>query len=251
MQIIIPMAGLGERFSREGYQTPKPLLEIHGKPAIEHIVGLFPGDHDFVFICNDKHLKETEIEKVLKRIKPTAKIVAINQHKLGPVNSLLAAKEHIKDEPTIVTYCDIYIRWDFEHFQNEMQKQNHDACLVCFKGFHPPLTRNGFYAGVKEKENLEAEEVKEKHSYSENKMDSWSSAGVYYFKSGETLKKYLAQMLEQNHSTNNEYYVSTVHDLMITAGLTNGIYPVEYCISWGNPQDLREYLYWAKHFIKP
>ena len=30
IQLVVPMAGLGTRFSESGYKTPKPLLQIHG-----------------------------------------------------------------------------------------------------------------------------------------------------------------------------------------------------------------------------
>lgn len=52
MQIIIPMSGFGERFRRAGYDVPKPLIEIDGMPIIAHVIDMFPGEHDFIFICN-------------------------------------------------------------------------------------------------------------------------------------------------------------------------------------------------------
>src|SRR5262245_29861159 len=97
MQIIIPMAGLGERFTREGYTDPKPLLKVEGKPVIEHILKLFPGDHEFIFICNSKHLAETKLKKTLLALKPNGKIVSIEPHKLGPVHTVLQASKDIAD----------------------------------------------------------------------------------------------------------------------------------------------------------
>ena len=35
LNIVIPMAGRGSRFQTQGYQLPKPLIPIHGKPMIE------------------------------------------------------------------------------------------------------------------------------------------------------------------------------------------------------------------------
>ena len=32
MQIIIPMSGFGERFRKVGYEVPKPLIEVEGRP---------------------------------------------------------------------------------------------------------------------------------------------------------------------------------------------------------------------------
>ena len=56
MQVVIPMSGFGERFRRAGYAVPKPLIEVDGKPVIEHVVELFPGAEDIVFVCNRDHL---------------------------------------------------------------------------------------------------------------------------------------------------------------------------------------------------
>ena len=56
MQIIIPMSGFGERFRRAGYTVPKPLIEIENKPIISHVIDMFPGDNEFIFICNQDHL---------------------------------------------------------------------------------------------------------------------------------------------------------------------------------------------------
>ena len=64
MKIVIPMTGVGQRYIDKGYTTPKPLIEVDGKPIIEHVVSLFPGEDDFIFICNtnslSKHWKPTK-----------------------------------------------------------------------------------------------------------------------------------------------------------------------------------------------
>lgn len=44
MQAIILAAGEGVRMRPLTYQTPKPLLEVHGKPLIERLVETFPAD---------------------------------------------------------------------------------------------------------------------------------------------------------------------------------------------------------------
>ena len=50
MQIVIPMSGFGERFRRTGYSVPKPLIEVDGKPIIQHVIEMFPGEENFIFI---------------------------------------------------------------------------------------------------------------------------------------------------------------------------------------------------------
>ena len=57
MQIIIPMSGFGERFRRAGYSIPKPLIEVDGKPIIQHVIEMFPGEEKFIFICKKSSYK--------------------------------------------------------------------------------------------------------------------------------------------------------------------------------------------------
>ena len=35
MNIVIPMAGAGSRFSKAGFKTPKPLIDVQGKPMYQ------------------------------------------------------------------------------------------------------------------------------------------------------------------------------------------------------------------------
>ncbi len=107
MKIVIPMSGIGKRFIDAGYKDPKPLIEVDGKPIIEHVVNLFPEEKDFIFICNSDHLRTTNMRQVLERIAPEGRIVEIPPHKKGPV----FAVSHVfglldDDEEVIVNYCD-------------------------------------------------------------------------------------------------------------------------------------------------
>src|SRR5262245_55007868 len=107
MQIVIPMSGAGERFARAGYDLPKPLIDVGGKPIFAHVIDLFPGEEDFIFICRDDHLADAKLNLLatIKRYAPKAKIIGISAHKKGPVHAVLAAANSIKDEPAIVSYC--------------------------------------------------------------------------------------------------------------------------------------------------
>ena len=41
MNIIIPMAGLGSRFKDEGFELPKPLIEVNNKTLIVDVLSDF------------------------------------------------------------------------------------------------------------------------------------------------------------------------------------------------------------------
>jgi len=96
MQIVIPMSGTGSRFRAAGYTTLKPLIEVEGRPIIEHIVNMYPGESDFLFICSSDALADTPLRQVLQRICPHGRIHAIAPHKLGPVHAVMQAQEWIR-----------------------------------------------------------------------------------------------------------------------------------------------------------
>ena len=50
INIVIPMAGLGSRFSKIGIDTPKPLIEVVGKKLIEHSVTSLGISGRYIFI---------------------------------------------------------------------------------------------------------------------------------------------------------------------------------------------------------
>jgi len=140
MQIIVPMSGFGERFRKANYALPKPLIEVERKPIIQHVIEMFPGEENFIFICNENHLRESEYkrEETLTKICPSGKIIAIPQHKLGPVYAVLQAIEVVElDEPTIVNYCDFTCYWNYEHFKTFVDKKNSDGAIPSYRNLHP------------------------------------------------------------------------------------------------------------------
>ena len=102
------MSGMASRFGSAGYKIPKYLIEVDGKTVIEHIIDLYPKDDtDFVFIVNKKHYNETNIAQFLRPLVSKGSINIIEQHKKGPVHSVLECQDKIDDdEQVIVNYCD-------------------------------------------------------------------------------------------------------------------------------------------------
>jgi len=248
MQIIVPMAGVGKRFLQRGYNTPKPLIEVEGKPIIQHIVEMFPGENDFVFICNREHLQTTNMEKLLKSIKPSCKIVAVETG-AGPVPNVLEAESLISDGPVVVNYCDFSVKWNYEDFKRKMRESGCDGCVTAYKGFHPHLLGPNLYAYMRwDEKTMRILEIQEKGCFTDNKMNEYASTGAYYFKSGALLKKYFKLALDRGLQKNGEFYVSLVYQPMIQDGLNNIIYEVEKFLQWGTPEDFEEYLYWSNAF---
>jgi NDP-sugar pyrophosphorylase family protein len=251
MQIIIPLSGAGQRFKAAGYNDIKPLIPVHGKPIIEYVVSLFPGEHNFIFIAREDHLQTTPLESVLRRMAPYGRIKAVAPHKRGPVHAVLQAAEMISDEePVVVNYCDFFMHWSYPQFKQEVLASGADGAIPCYTGFHPHLLHaKNVYAGCRVNESGWITEIKEKHSFETDKIKGHHSVGTYYFKSGGLMKQYMNELVARQHHLNGEYYVSMVYEQMMAGGLGVKVFDaIPHFCQWGTPEDLEEYLWWAEVF---
>jgi len=253
VQVIIPMSGEGSRFRAAGYNTIKPLITVDSKPMIEHVVSMFPGDHEFIFICREDHAKVYMLKKYLRALVKNAQIVTIAPHKLGPVYAVVQADKFIRRaEPIILSYCDYYMKWDFNDFISQKQKDQSDGDVICYTGFHPHLLHpNNFYAGCRINAHNQLLEIKEKYSFESDKMKGYHSVGAYYFKTGGIMLDYFTKSLKANLSVNGEFYVSMVYNLLREDNLNVTVYDkvLHFC-QWGTPVDLSEYCNWLEVFKK-
>lgn len=248
MKIIIPMAGLGLRFLKEGFSLPKPLIEIEGLPIISHVIKLFPPKSEFIFICNEDHLLKFNLENILKNYAQNSRIISIKPHKLGPVYSSKFAFPFINDdEEIIVNYCDFCCFWDFNKFIELIKRSKLDGCLPSYRKFHPHSLKGNDYAFILE-ENGIVKQIKEKESFTSSKINEYASSGTYYFAKGSYVKKFFTKLLSSNQSINGEYYCSLAYNLLIKDKKKVGIFELEHFMQWGTPEDFVEYKFWSDTF---
>lgn len=250
MKIVVPMSGTGQRFVDAGYNTIKPLIIVDGKPIIEHVVNLFPGEEDFIFICNNEHLRDTDMRRVLLKIVPHSKIVGITPHKKGPVYAVSQCFDLLDDEEeVIVNYCDFSKYWDYGDFLRDTRARGADGAISAYKGFHPHMLGKTNYAFMRD-ENRWMLEIREKQPFTDDRMQEYASDGTYYFARGSFLKKYFSQLIAEDVNVNGEYYISMVYNLLKRDGLKVSIYEIQNMLQWGTPRDLEDYQRWSDYFAR-
>lgn len=249
IQLVIPMSGIGKRFIEAGYKDPKPLIRVDGMPIIQHVVNMFPGINDVTFICNEKHINETNVVDVLREISPACKIYTVsNENRKGPVDAVNQIRDHIRDDAEIiVSYCDYGTQWNFDQFLELTKTGYYDGMIPCYTGFHPHMLGGDNYAFCKH-ENKKLIQIKEKEPFTDNKMNEYASNGTYYFKTGLLLKKYFKELIDLNQHLNGEFYVSLVYNLLVRDNLNVGIFEIEKMLQWGTPYDLENYKGWSAYF---
>ena len=248
MKIVIPMSGIGSRFASAGYAEIKPLIKVDGKTIIEHVIDMFPKDSEFIFICNEEHLKLIPELSAVLSINPSSQIVSVKPHKKGPVYAVSQHLNLIDDqEEIIVNYCDFCCDWNFDDFISFVRKNNLDGCIPSYRGFHPHTLWSNYYAYLKLNELL-VEDIQEKTPFTNKPRDEYASSGTYYFKSGALLKDSIKKCINQNLHINNEYYISLAYKPLLDDGKKIMPYPLKHFMQWGTPQDLEEYKYHSKSF---
>lgn len=244
------MSGFGERFRRAGYYVPKPLIEVEGKPIIAHVVDMFPGESNFLFICNQDHLSDPKyrMTEILSDICPDGRVLGIAPHKLGPVHAVLQAADLIDDShPVIVNYCDFTCRLDYPAFKNMVAQTECDGALPAYRGFHPHSLGNTNYAYMREV-SMRMVDIKEKEPFTKNRMNEFASSGTYYFKSGATMKQAFADCVAQDWAVNGEYYVSLAYKPMLADSADIRVFELPHFMQWGTPEDVAEYNGWSAAF---
>ena len=250
MQIIIPMSGFGERFRRAGYTVPKPLIEIDGKPIIAHVVDMFPGEHDYLFICNNDHLENPDyrLKEILKQYCPTGRIIGITPHKLGPIHAVRQVEDLIDlSRPVVVNYCDFTCYWDWNHFKEYVADSKCDGAIPAYKGFHPHTLGSTNYAYMREQGGWVLD-IQEKQPYTDNRMQEYASSGTYYFATGQIMSEAFCTTMEQGINVGGEFYVSLAYKPLLAANKNIAVYPLQHFMQWGTPDDVAEYNGWSAAF---
>lgn len=250
MRIIIPMTGYGSRFVAAGYKELKPLIRVQGRPIIEWIVkGMYTPEDEFIFVCRQEHLENiAEMRTILLGVAPNVKILSIDKwKKLGPVADVMRIADNISDdEPCIVTYCDVYLRWDYEEFKRQVSERGCDGAVVCWTGFNPStIPESNVFATCLVGNNGELISIREKYDYETDRTLGHFSAGVYYYRTGAIMKDAFQALIEAEDMVNGEYYVSLSYNYMKRSNLH--VWVTDNCrtfCNWGTPKDMEDYNFW-------
>jgi len=121
--------GKGARMEPFTKILPKPLVPIHEKPIIEHIIQRFAD-----FGCDEFHLTVNYKGRILKayfeELQPEYNVTFVDENEpLGTAGSLQYLKGKF-DKPFFITNCDIIIKADYVKLYEFHKKNNCDITLV-------------------------------------------------------------------------------------------------------------------------
>jgi len=231
LNILIPMAGSGQRFIDSGYTTPKFLIDIFGKPMIEHAAKSLDIYGNYIYIVQKEHYDKYNLEYILNSITPNCKIITIQDKTNGAAVTTLFAEQLIdNDQPLIIFNSDQIIEWNAENFKNFI-KNNLDGAIVTFKA------EGTQWSYVKMNDLGLISEVAEKKQISND-----ATAGIYYWSKGSDYVYYAKQMIDKQIKINNEFYVAPVYNEAIIDNKQIFSFSSNEIWNVGTPDDLEFYV---------
>lgn len=234
MKVLIPMAGEGSRFAKEGYQFPKPLIDVAGKPMIERVVENLNFDAEYIFLVRKEHIKKyTGLLGTLEQItNNNFKIVEVESLTEGAACTALLAKSLIDcEEELLIANSDQIIEYEKQNFELMKNNMNVDAMVFTFNASHPK------WSFVKTNSEGFITEVAEKKPIS-----NIATCGIYWYKKGSDFVRYAEQMIKKNIRVNNEFYIAPVYNELIFENKKLIPFYVHKMHGIGTPEDLNVYL---------
>jgi len=243
MNIIIPLGGKGERFLKNGYTEPKPLIKIFEKYMIEYVIdNLIIHEEDKLFIIYNKNLDNFNFSEHINKKYSFINLIKINDTK-GAVETLYLGLTNILNnnsynKKSLILDCDTFYTEDII----KIFRHSNDNMVFYVKNYDT----NPIYSYIVMDETTEIINIKEKIRISNN-----ANTGAYAFIDINTLYDYCKYVLDNNITFNNEPYTSCIISEMINSSIIFKGYGLknESVISLGTPLDVEKYINYTNAFL--
>lgn len=206
IQIVIPMAGAGSRFSDAGYLTPKPMLDLDGKPMFRRVLEnvISAETSKVIFITNDR----TALN--LNSIQSEYPDIKFFQHKVdsitdGPARTV-SLVEYALDMnlPLVVANSDQLVAYCISRDYAELGVKC-DGIIWCMEDTDPKwsyvaLNSDGYVCDVVEKKVI----------------SNLATVGIYAFANAGDFFSAFKMMVAAEDTVNGEYYVAPVYNYLLS-----------------------------------
>lgn len=225
--VVMPMAGRGSRFSRQGIPEPKPLIDLGGRPffwwAAESVRRAVPV-REMVFVVLEEHREQFAIDRRIAEYYPDAQIVALPDVTSGAAETAKLGMEAVRSGgPVAINDCDhAFICPGLAGVANELESAA--GGLLCFRSNSPAfsyvrLGPSGEVIGTVEKKVV----------------SPFAIAGCYLFASADTFNTVYDTYRET--CPYDELFVSGLFDVLAGRGERLVKVEAEHHCSFGTPEE--------------
>lgn len=234
IHLIMPMGGRGSRFSKEGFDLPKPLIEINENPFLywaTQSIRKFVDLRSLTFVILQEHIAAYGIDEVITGYFPEAKFVVIPEVLNGAVLTCAEGLKGIQDDaPILFNDCDHMFQCSaFYEFCQKGNFEELDGALLTFTSSEPKYSfleydAKGNVVRTVEKQVISTDAI----------------CGAYYFRNksvfNESIDAYLRECSYQ------EYFVSGLYNVMAGKKQIIRSFKVDVHVPFGTPEEYEKAL---------
>lgn len=251
--VVVPMAGDGQRFKDAGYDIPKPLIEVEGKPLFMHAIDSLKfkklDDVEYVFMCREEHNVDNKLsEKILSCVK-NSHVFYIKEKTRGSLETIMKALEAYQDstgdisDNTKILSIDCDFGFDCKNYINTIEYEVNYSyfCHPCIMTFYAKDPKYSFAELSLVKNSV-------KRTAEKNPISNYAIAGCYFLGEWALLKKSYDKY-ESDFSKGKidikELYVSNIYNYYVDDGqlvlFVDMNFHTDMLWSFNVPADLENY----------
>jgi CTP:molybdopterin cytidylyltransferase MocA len=248
LNLIIPMAGIGKRFTDKNYKTYKTLLKVDNFNTVyDKIISNFKHKRLRIILIINREISKKYKKKFSKK---NLEIITINKHENGPTYSIYQAwlkiNELIKeDEKIFISYSDINWNWNFKKVLNYLK--NKEICVFTHTGFHPHLEANDKSDFCKINKN-KIFRMSQKKTFLKDYKKDHLAIGCYFFKNIGFINNYFKEINKFNKK--KEYYLLSVINHLINKNVKVFNFNVSNFVHLGIPEQYEDFINWRNEIKK-
>lgn len=226
--LIMPMGGAGSRFKKDGYELPKPVMEIAGKPffywaarSIEKYIDL----EDITFVALKEHVDRFDLDKKIYNFFPYARIVIIPEVTPGPVFTCLEGIKQVNDNhPVVFNDCDHMFRCSGLNDLLNGEEEPVDGALITFESDASNFSYIKYDAAKRIIGTVEKQVV-----------SNHAICGAYMFRNAELFGNVAEEYLV--NCPYRESFLSGMYNIMCRRGLNIKDFMLDFHVEFGTPTD--------------
>lgn len=250
MIILMPMAGKGTRFSKEGYKTNKasiPTFNRHTGELLNMVTCSLldipesrNSSSKIICISKDFHANDGTEQEIRDHF--TNPIFIHDHVMLDQAFGCYLAREHLlNEEDLFIGACDTGFNMDIIKFQE--LKQTSD-CIVLTHSNDKNIASNpnahSWLVLAQNKNQNRVLEISLKQTVSKDYMNDYATTGLFWFKHSYQFINLLEEMIWNKDNLNGKYYIDQLINYYLKEKLKVNFININY-FGWGTPEDYEAY----------
>jgi NDP-sugar pyrophosphorylase family protein len=251
---LIPMAGNGSRFKKEGYNSIKAMIQIENESMFLKTTKSFPKSKEWIFIFRDTpKLKYSSIMSVISDSFNNVKVITLEKETSGQAATCLEAKKFLEPKKSLfIASCDYVSIYNQQKWEELVKYETDvDIYIWTYKPNDIIVKNYNAFAYCKlDPISGQVLEVKEKETISENPKNDEMIIGSFWFRNANDFIDSAENAIKKDITVNGEHYIGNSLNYLINKGKIIRTFEVNKWVSFGDPFELEVHNYWEDFFFQ-